>query len=370
MIAPPWLAIPPAMYGGIERVVYDLVESLVDRGNCVTLFAPAGSETRAAFVPISSVEMGLDMPEEDKPRMAEAAGRRAYDAAVKLGVDMIHDHADHVYSGDLPGPVIRAIHGPVTDESVERYQQMSRRADQFIAISRRQRDLFEQAAEERFGPGRQINFVGVIHNPIDVVNTPFYPASAKEDYVLFVGRCHWEKGRCEAIEVAQKAGIPMKMAMRVSDQERPFFESDVEPLLRAGNGLVEFEGEEGGNALSDHYGRARALVFSSVWEEPFGLTMVEALAHGTPVIALRRGSAPEVVTDGVTGILCDDFEEMASRLPEAMKLDPETCRADALARFDRAKVAAQHNALYERVLAGWRHRHGEGAPSTRPRAAA
>jgi glycosyltransferase involved in cell wall biosynthesis len=352
MIAPPWIAIPPAMYGGIERVVYDLVESLVDRGNRITLFAPQGSKTRAAFVAIASAEMGLDMPEEEKPRLAEEAAGSAYEKAVELGVDIFHDHTDHVYPAELPGPVIRTIHGPVTDEIVERYHRMSRRGDQFIAISRRQRDLFEQAAGERFGPGRQINFAGVIHNPIDVVNTPFYPASRKEDFVLFVGRCHWEKGPAEAVKVAHEAGISMKMAMRVSDQERPFFESDVEPLLREGNGLVEFEGEEGGNTLSDHYGRARALVFTSVWEEPFGLTMVEALAHGTPVIALRRGSAPEVVTD----ILCDDFEEMARRVPEAMRLDPETCRTDALARFDRAKVAAQHNALYERVLAGWRHR--------------
>ena len=89
---------------------------------------------------------------------------------------------------------------------------------------------------------------------------------------------------------------------------------------------------QGGRALTEHYGRARALVFSSVWEEPFGLTMVEALAHGTPVIALRRGSAPEVIIDGVTGILCDDFDEMAERLPEVMQLDPEACREDALTK--------------------------------------
>src|SRR5688572_28382087 len=104
MIAPPWIAIPPAMYGGIERVVYDLVESLVDRGNRVTLFAPQGSETRAAFVPISSAEMGLDMPEEEKPRLAEEAARSAYEQAVELGVDIFHDHTDHVYPAELPGP--------------------------------------------------------------------------------------------------------------------------------------------------------------------------------------------------------------------------------------------------------------------------
>jgi glycosyltransferase involved in cell wall biosynthesis len=329
------------------------------------LFAPKGSHTHADLIPIIEQEIGLDVSEAEKVTIAETAGRKAYAVAAELGVDILHDHADHLYSRTPRAPVMRTVHGPVTDEFVERYDRMTRRGDQFIAISRRQRDLFDQAADERFGPGRRVAFAGVIHNPIDVVHTPFYSSFQREDYVLFVGRCHWEKGPAEAIRLAMRTGIPMKMAMRVSDPERPYFESDVEPLLRECRGLVEFVGEQGGQELTDLYGKARALVFSSVWEEPFGLTMVEALAHGTPVVALRKGSAPEVVIDGVTGVLCDDFEEMARRLPEALQCDPLACREDALFRFDRNTVAAQHIALYEQVLNGWNQQDSRSLPRTR-----
>jgi glycosyltransferase involved in cell wall biosynthesis len=353
MIAPPWFPIPPLKYGGIEQVVFNLVESLTDAGHRVTLFAPKGSETSADLVPTSDFAAGLDMKETDKAFINEAAGHRAYSIANQLGVDIIHDHTDYIYSGRVSAPIIRTVHGPVTDETVDRYRQMTKHGDRFIAISHRQRQLFEETAAIRWGAASSISFMGVIYNPIDVMHTPFYPTAAKEDYAAFVGRCHWEKGPDHAIEVARDAGVHLKMAMRVSRPEKLYFDNIVRPLLDANSDLVEFIGEIGGPERDALYGKARALIFSSAWEEPFGLTMVEAMAHGTPVLALRRGSAPEIVDDGVTGALCDRYEDMAAALPQVMALDPAACRAEAMSRFDRSNIGQQYVDQYELAISRW-----------------
>ena len=178
------------------------------------------------------------------------------------------------------------------------------------------------AARALFGAGEHLAFVGVVHNPIDIASIALYPTEVKEDYVAFVGRCHWEKGPVGAIQVALETGVPLKMALRVTDQERPYFDAVVLPALRTAGRQVEFVGEVGGAAKAELIGRARAVIFSSPWEEPFGLVLIEAGAHGTPVVALRRGAAPEIVTEGVTGYLADTLEELAQVLPAAMALDP------------------------------------------------
>ncbi|CAN5533569.1 glycosyltransferase family 4 protein [soil metagenome] len=350
MIAPPWFPIPPPKYGGIEQVVYNLVEAFAEAGHQVTLFAPEGSSTSAELIPTADVAVGLDMGEAEKVLINEAAGDRAYSIANEIGADIIHDHSDYVYGSAVLAPIMRTVHGPMTDIAVGRYQQMSKSGDRFIAISQRQREIFEQAAVETAGDASSIAFADVIHNPIDATHTPYYSADEKEDYVAFVGRCHWEKGPSHAIEVARDAGVRLKMAMRVSKPERLYFDSVVKPLLEANSDLVEFVGELGGRERDELYGKARALIFSSAWEEPFGLTIVEALAHGTPVAALRRGSATEIINDGVTGRLSGDFAEMARTSRQVMALDPAVCRSEAVARFDRLVIGHRHLELFERVI--------------------
>lgn len=350
MIAPPWFPIPPPKYGGIEQVVFNLVEAFSEAGHQVTLFAPKGSLTSAELIPTSDVAVGLDMSEAEKVLINKAAGDRAYSIANEIGADIIHDHTDYVFGSAVHAPIVRTVHGPMTDIAVGRYQQMSKNGDRFIAISQRQREIFEQAASETSGDRSSIAFADVIHNPIDATHTPFYSATEKEDYVAFVGRCHWEKGPSHAIEVARDAGVRLKMAMRVSKPERMYFDSAVKPLLDANRDLVEFVGELGGQERDELYGKSRALIFSSAWEEPFGLTMVEAMAHGTAVAALRRGSAPEIINDGVTGRLSSDFAEMAQTLREVMALDPAACRSEAVARFDRSAIGQRHLELFERLI--------------------
>ncbi len=352
-VAPPWFPIPPRAYGGIERVVHDLTEGLVVAGHEVTLFAPAGSRTSARLIPTIGEGVGLDMPEAEKVRWFAETSQAAFARALALGADVVHDHTDHLAAPDYPLPVLHTVHGPVTDVHLSLYRRMSARGDAFVAISGRQRDLFEAADRARSSPSppgeRSLRFVGVVHNPTDVANAPFYPAAAKDDYVAYLGRCHWEKGPDAAVRVARAAGLRLKLALRITAEERRYFEAVVKPLIEEADGLVEFVGEVGGAERDELIGQARALLFTSPWEEPFGLVLAEAAARGTPVVALARGSAPEVVHDGVTGILCRNEAELAAALPRAMALRPEDCRAHALARFDRRAVAEQYVAVYAAV---------------------
>jgi glycosyltransferase involved in cell wall biosynthesis len=295
--------------------------------------------------------VGLDHDEEAKHEHFLRNGHRAYAQAADLGVDLIHDHTDYVPGPGFPLPIIRTIHGPAVDSHVDKYVAMSLRGDHFLAISERQRELFVEAARSRFGAGHHLRFAGVVHNPIDVSAVRFYPAEEKEDYVAFVGRCHWEKGPVGAIQVAMETGIPLRMALRVTDQERAYFEAEVQPAMQRAGRLVEFLGEVGGIEKADLIGRAKAVIFSSPWEEPFGLVLIEAGAAGTPVVALRRGAAPEIVHEGVSGYLAADLNELAQVLPAAMTLDPAKCRATIVSRFDRPVIVRQLVSVFAGMLA-------------------
>jgi len=350
-IAPPWFPIPPTGYGGIERVVFDLTEGLLDAGAEVILCAPAGSKTRAPLIETASRPVGLNLTEVQKRRHLVESSREAYRQALALGADLIHDHTDYAPRGDFPIPVVRTIHGPATSAAVDIYRAMSRRGDSFIGISRRQRQAFERAAAARYGAGEHIRFAGVIFNPVDVTGTPFYPAAQKRGYAAFLGRCHWEKSPDGAIRVAQAAGIPLMMALRITTEEQAYYEAVVEPLVLTIKNLAKFVGEVSGGEKDDLIGQAGVVLFPSPWQEPFGLVIMEAAARGTPVIALARGSVPELVCNGVTGMVCADEQEMIAAVPRALALDPAACRAHAAALCDRSVIAGQHLELFERVLA-------------------
>ncbi|HWV22942.1 MAG TPA: glycosyltransferase family 4 protein [Thermomicrobiales bacterium] len=351
-ITPPWFTVPPHGYGGIERVVFDLVESLTAEGCEVILCAPEGSQTHARLIPNVPKPLGLDMTEAEKSHLFAQASRNAYRIARDTGADLIHDHTDFIPPRGYPIPIVRTIHGPATPAALQNAHRMSRHGDALVAISHRQREIFERKARERWDDSHALHFVDVIHNPIDVAAAPFYPASEKRGYVAFLGRAHWEKSPDSAIRVAQAAGVPLMMALRVTTEEQSYFEAVVEPLEHSIKNLAKYVGEVSGHEKDELLGRASAVLFPSPWEEPFGLVLIEAGARGTPVIALARGAAPEIIVDGVTGILCADEEEMIAAVPKAMTLDPEACRAHVAAHFDRPIIAKQYLRLYESVLAG------------------
>lgn len=366
-IAPPWFPIPPDGYGGIERVVYDLTEGLVKAGCEVFLCAPRGSVTSAELIETASRPVGLNLTEAQKRRYMVEASRAAYKIAQDLQADIVHDHTDFTLRRDFPIPVLRTIHGPATPAAVALYVRMTRRGDRFVAISARQRELFELAAREQFGPHAHIAIEGVVHNPLDVASAPFYPADQKQGYVAFLGRCHWEKSPDGAIRVAQAARVPLMMALRVTSEERAYYDAVIRPMIESVKNLAKFVGEVSGEEKDDLIGHAGAVLFPSPWEEPFGLVLSESAARGTPVVSLARGSAPELIVDGVTGILCADEDEMIRAIPQAMRLRPEDCRAHALAMFDRDLIARRYLDIYERMVGSKQVRPRQAVPETTKR---
>ena len=349
-LAPPWFAIPPTAYGGIELVINDLTNGLAALGHDVSLLAPGDSRTTARLVPNVPQHLGLDYPLAVKARMMAETAARSYRAARgRLRADVLHDHTDERPDPAYPVPIVRTVHGPATPEAVRKYVAFSALGDSFVAISHRQRALFDRRCAELYGPQAAITWVGTIHNPLDVSAIPW--SAQKEDFAFFLGRCDWEKNPDGAIRVARAAGIRLVMALRVHQGERAYFEEMVRPLLGPDVTLLP---EVGAPAKFDWLRRAKVVIFPSQWEEPFGLVMTEALACGTPVVALARGAAPEVITDGVIGFLCADEAGLAEAIGGVGRLDPRACRRRVEAGFDPRRIAGQYVAAYRRALA--RHR--------------
>lgn len=337
MIAPPWLPVPPTGYGGIELVVYGLTEGLVERGHEVVLFAPGDSQTSAKLVPIVGKHIG-----QDWPGLAASIGAcfsgYCYARAFLERVDVVHDHTLH-HQVSFPLPSVHTLHGPRAHGHARAVQMSAEGRNYFVAISRRQRELYGEEG---------INWAGVVHNAMDARNIPF--STRKEGYLLFVGRANWEKGLDLAVRVAVKARQRLVMAVKMTEaHEREYFAREVQPWMAKGD--VTLLGEITPQEKLDLYRSASCTVFSSQWEEPFGLVMTESMACGTPVVALNRGAAPEVIVDGVTGFVCADEEEMVEAVRRARELDPVACRNHVEKNFSVAKMAAEYEAIYRRVLA-------------------
>ncbi len=190
------------------------------------------------------------------------------------------------------------------------------------------------------------------------------------DYLVFLGRVAPEKGLDRAIAIARRAGVSLKVAAKVYPEERDYFKQVIEPLLRESRGSVEFLGEVGGRAKDELLGNARALLFPIDWPEPFGLVMIEALACGTPVIAFRLGSVPEVIADGVTGFVVDTVEEAAEAVGRVGWLDRPTCRKVFEERFDAARMVRDYLAVYRRLVQGGSERVRSAPPVPEPMAVA
>ena len=336
MVAPPWYELPPRGYGGIESVCADLVDGLCARGLRVTLIGAGRNGTRAAFVATADQpqypRLGVTMP--DAVHAAALPGILA-----GLDVDLVHDHSllGPLTAGGRCVPTVVTVHGPVQGEFGDYYARLGSRVE-LVALS---------AAQRADAPG--LNWAGTVHNAVDVRSFPF--RADKSDYALFLGRVSPDKGLLDAITAAGRAGVELVVAAKaVEPAERSYFEDVVRPLLGPG---VHWAGEVDGAAKRLLLARARCLLFPISWSEPFGMVMIEALACGTPVVALRRGSVPEVVRDGVTGLVCDSVEQLPGALRRVAELAPAACRADALARFDVARMCEDYLGVYRRVLGRW-----------------
>ncbi|HNF05546.1 MAG: glycosyltransferase family 4 protein [Mycobacterium sp.] len=341
-IAPPFFDVPPKGYGGVETVLADLVEALVARGHDVTLLGAGEPGTPARFVPLWEHTVPDRLGEPYPEVMHALKVRKAIaDIAAADGIDVVHDHT---FAGVLNAPVYRmlglptvvTVHGPI-DEDLHAYYHALRDDVALVAISDRQREL-----------APDLNWVGRVHNALRVHDWPL--RAEKDDYVLFLGRFAPYKGAHLALRAAHEAGVPLVLAGKCSEpSEQTYFDQEIRPLLSDSD--HEF-GEADAESKRKLLARARCLLFPIRWEEPFGMVMIEAMACGTPVVALRAGAVGEVVVDGVTGLICEQPTELADAIRKSSGLDPHACRRHVATKFDVGQLAAGYERIYDRLLRG------------------
>jgi glycosyltransferase involved in cell wall biosynthesis len=333
-VMPPWFDVPPQAYGGIELMAGDLIDALVRRGHDVVMVAAGHNGTRARFLrtfeQAPSRRIGEPLPE-----LVQAAWADRY--LDELDVDVIHDHslAGPLAARGRKAPTVVTAHGPVTGEIGTYYEKISPGVC-LVAISDAQRQL-----------GPQLTWGGRVYNAINVAEFEFRPD--KDDYVLFLGRFSPEKGAHLAIDAAGEAGRPILLAGKLREpRELAYFRAEIAPRLGE---HARFVGEADMRTKQKLAGRAHCLMFPVCWDEPFGMVMIEAMACGTPVVALNRGSVPEVISDGVTGFVLEDRADLPAAIRKAADLDPAACRSHVERYFNVAVMAEGYERVYANAAA-------------------
>ncbi|RVT90413.1 glycosyltransferase family 4 protein [Sphingomonas crocodyli] len=330
MLAPIAWRTPPRHYGPWELVTSLLTEGLVARGIDVTLFATLDSVTSAKLdgvVPASyNEDPAIDAKVWEYRHLAHIFGQADQ-------FDIIHNQADfpaHAFARMVATPIVTTIHGFSSERILPMYKPFEKRIH-YVAIS----DADRHPALE---------YAATIHHGIRFEDFPL--DTAGDDRLLFFGRIHPDKGAAEAIRIAQEVGKPLDLYGLVQDGE--YHARSVAPHVDGKR--VRFHGVVGGAARYQALGRARALLHLINFDEPFGLSVIEAMACGTPVIARRRGSMAELIEHGVTGFLIDDIEEAAAAIEGAAQLDRATIRKRARERFAVETMVDNYIALYNRIL--------------------
>ncbi len=339
MVAPPWYPIPPHGYGGIELVVGLLAAALRQAGHRVTVLGAEGSKLDAISLAPQSWRADLGGSEERLREVTYAA--RVATTLTQLGtIDVIHDHCGFATlvaaCAAEVAPVVHTVHGDIPEAYATFYSSVVDRVN-FVAISAAQRRTLPEFA-----------WAATVHNAVDVDSLVVSPAS-KEPYLLCLARICPDKGQHVAIEVARRTGMRLVLAGKVeaTPQAIEYFNRHVKAAIDGANviHLDNVAGEEKAQLLA----RAHALLAPLQWDEPFGLAMVEAMASGTPVIAIARGAAPELVTHEVTGFLVDGVDEMVDAVPRVGELDPLACATQTRGRFSPSVMASSYQRLYENV---------------------
>ena len=335
-VAPLMEAVPPKLYGGSERVVAFLSDALTALGHEVTLFASGDSTIAGRLAPVWPQALRLDPSISDylAPHMIllEEVGRRAEE------FDVIHSHIDYLGYPLLRRvgvPFVTTLHGRLDLPVLQRIYQAFDDVP-VVAISDAQRR-----------PVSQANYLATIHHGIP--ERLLLPGFGAGGYLAFLGRISPEKAPDAAIRIARKAGMPIRIAAKVDQVDRRYFTEIVEPMVRLPG--VEFIGEIGDDKKAEFLGNAAALLFPIAWEEPFGLAMIEAMACGTPVIAFRRASVPEIVDEGVTGFVVDDEDQAAHAAVTVRQLDRARIRRVFEERFTARRMAEDYLNVYRRLIA-------------------
>ena len=330
-------SVPPRLYGGTERIVSYLTEELVNLGHDVTLFASGDSITAANLIPCVPQALRLDASVRDTipyyMLMLDRVRQQADD------FDILHFHIDQFHFPlfrPISSRTVTTLHGrqDLTD-LLPLYLGFSDMP--LVSISNAQRRPIPNAS-----------FAGTVHHGIPA-HLHRAAAEARGGYLAFLGRISPEKRPDRAIAIARAAGIPLKIAAKVDRADAVYFKNEIEPLLTGGG--VEFIGEINDHQKSEFLGNARALLFPIDWPEPFGLSMIEAMACGTPVLAFRCGSVPEIVEDGITGAIVDTMEEAIAALPGVVALDRKKVRQRFEQRFSATRMAKDYVGIYRSLLA-------------------
>lgn len=336
-ISPLYEAVPPRLYGGTERIVAHLSDALVDLGHEVVLFASAEAQTKATLAPMRAQAIRLD-PAPLKSdvaahlNMLQDLRQRAHE------FDILHFHTDLLQFPmfqDMAGRTLTTLHGrlDLTDlpEFYARWPQFP-----LVSISNSQRLPIPNA-----------NWVATVLHGLSNEHYPL-PENPKRDYLAFLGRISPEKGPDRAIEIAKRAGMRLRIAAKVDNADKQYFEEIIKPMLD--HPLIEFIGEIGDKDKSEFLGNAAALLFPIDWPEPFGLVMIEAMACGTPVIAWNCGSVPEVIEPGITGVIVNSMDEAVDAVSRVALFDRHEIRQAFDDRFSGRAMAERYLALYERMV--------------------
>jgi glycosyltransferase involved in cell wall biosynthesis len=347
-VAPLYESVPPKLYGGTERVVAHLTDELVRQGHDVTLFASGDSVTAARLVAACPVSLRLNPQCTD--RLAYHYIQMEQVAAEASRFDVIHFHTDYLhFAVSRRESVCHAttLHGrldlPDLVPLYETYREMP-----VISISASQRE-----------PLPWLNWQGTVHHGFP---SDYYDLHTKHaGYLAFLGRVSPEKGLDEAIHIARRTGIPLKIGAKVDHADRAYYESKIKPLLESAD--IEFLGEIGYPDTEDLLGGAMALLFPIQWPEPFGLVMIEAMACGTPVIAYNRGSVPEVLEHGVSGMIVNNLEEAVEAVRDIECLSRKGCRRAFEDRFTVQRMVKDYLKIYTRLgRLSWQRSISDGVP--------
>lgn len=335
-IAPLWERVPPPAYGGIELVVGLLTDELVRRGHEVTLFASGDSITLAKLVSVHPRALRLDSSIKEYGIYEMLQLGSVYERADEF--DIIHSHmgcASLSYTKLVKTPTVNTLHGIFTPDNEKMFHYAKNQP--FVSISDAQREL-----------RLELNYVGTVYNGIYVSSYKFYPQPDETPYLAFLGRISPEKGTHLAIEIAKKAGWRLKIAGKVDVVDVEYFEKEVRPLIDGQQ--IEYLGEANHIQKNALMGGAVATLFPITWREPFGLVMVESMASGTPVIAMKLGSTTEVIAHGKTGFLCNDIEECVSAIAKVADLDRYACRKYVENRFSLEAMTDGYEEIYQQIL--------------------
>jgi glycosyltransferase involved in cell wall biosynthesis len=336
-IAPVATRVPPKTYGGTERVVHALTEELVTRGHEVTLFASGDSLTSAHLDSVYPINLRDTDIEPLYGLNAVLYHHMGHAYKLWREFDIIHDHTAHAglpFAELVPTPVVMTMHGHIPKLQLPMFAEFQKA--NLVSISRDQ-----QIDQKKF------NNVGVVHNGLQLESYPF--SNEHDNYLLYVGRICENKGTREAIQVAKKLKLPLIIAAKLDswDGAPEYFAKYIKHEL---NDQIRWIGEVTEAQRNKLMSRALAFLHPGLWREPFGLTMIEAMACGAPVLAFNRGAVPEIVKNGVSGFVVETVPQMVAAVKKIATIDRVQCRAYALKYFSASRMAQEYEKVYEKVL--------------------